>query len=76
MNASAFLPPMRYALFLPHRGTYLRQMDMRARCFRFTSEKTNACVLPEPEARLVGTQLAQTAQTPVELRPWEDKPCR
>lgn len=64
------LPPMRYALFMPYRGTYLRQVDTRARRFRFTADKAGACVLPEPEARKVGGLLVQSAGEPVELRPW------
>lgn len=69
--AAAFLPPMRYALFLPHRGAYLRQVDTVARRFRFTCERANACALPDMEARRVGTELARAAHEPVELRPWE-----
>lgn len=66
------LPPMRYALFLPHRGACLRQMDASARRYHFTGERAGACVLPEPDARKVGAQLARAAGEPVELRPWED----
>ena len=71
MNASAYLPPLRYALFLPYRGTYLRQIDTRARRFRFTGDKASACVLPDPEARRVGLELSRAAHEPVELRLWE-----
>lgn len=65
------LPPMRYTLFLPHRGTYLRQVDTRARCFHFTGDLGHAYVLPDQEARRVGAELSIAAGEPVELRPWE-----
>jgi hypothetical protein len=73
-GAAACLPPLRYAIFLPHRGTYLRQIDTLARRFRFTADKASAYVLPDPEARKVGSELARVAREPVELRLWEVTP--
>lgn len=73
-SVNDYLPPVRYALFLPRRGTYLRQVDTLARRYRFTGERAGAYLLPEPQARQVGAQLAKAAREPVELRPWEATP--
>ena len=62
------LPPLRYALFLPWRGLYLRAVDAAAGCFRTTADPRRACELPDATARATGMQLVWATGEPVELR--------
>ena len=62
------LPPMRYALFFPETGTYVREIDSTRRVVRLTAIRDHACALPEPQARDVGLALIKSTGQLLELR--------
>ena len=62
------LPPMRYALFFPETGAYVREIDTARRIVRLTASRDHACVLPEPQARDVGFALVKSTGQLLELR--------
>lgn len=70
-NATAdrpILPPLHYVLFLPCRGTYVRALDTERGRFSTTAERSEACELPDPEARAAGIRVIRAIDEPVELR--------
>lgn len=69
IDSNAFLPPMRYALFMPHRGVYVKAMRDTEGAFEATGDSAQACTLPDPEARAAGRQVILATGEPVELRP-------
>ena len=62
------LPPLRYALFFPETGAYVREIDPTRRVVRLTSSREHACALPEPQARDVGLALVKSTGQLLELR--------
>ena len=62
------LPPMRYALFFPATGAYVREIDSARRVVCLTANRDQACVLPEPQARDVGFALTKSTGQLLELR--------
>lgn len=62
------LPPLRYALFLPWRGIYVRAVDAAAGCFKTTTDPRHACELPDSSAREIGMRVVRALCEPVELR--------
>jgi hypothetical protein len=62
------LPPMRYALFFPRTGAYVREVDSDRRVVRLTADRNHACVLPEPQARDLGFALTKSTGQLLELR--------
>jgi hypothetical protein len=62
------LPPLSYALYLPRSGHYLRRIDSERRRCQVTSERHEACALPEPQAVAIGLALVRASGQPVELR--------
>ncbi len=68
-HSRPLLKPMRYALFMPQRGVYVRALQDTEGTFEATGDSTQACTLPDPEARAAGRQVIQATGEPVELRP-------
>lgn len=69
MNTPATLPPMRYRLWLPHVGTYVRAIDWMNRRIVATINQGRALVLPEPEAVAEARRLISATRQTIELRP-------
>lgn len=63
------LPPMRYQLWLPRLGLYVREADLLNDRFIGATNRERAPVLPEPEARQLAIQLIRLRRCVVELRP-------
>ncbi len=63
------LSPMRYQLWLPRLGLYVRETDALNYQFIGTANCERAAVLPEPEARQLAVQLIRSRRCVVELRP-------
>ena len=68
-DSRPLLPPMRYALYMPHRGVYVKALQATDGNFEATGDSAQACTLPDPEARAAGRQVIQATGEPVELRP-------
>ena len=68
-NTNALLPPMRYTLFMPHRGVYVKALRPAEGIFEATGDIAEACALPDPEARAAGFEVIWATGEPVELRP-------
>lgn len=62
------LPPMRYQLWLPQLGLYVRDADPLNRQFVGTVNPERAVALLEPEARQLAIQLIRLRGCVVELR--------
>lgn len=63
------LPPMRYRLWLPHVGTYIRAIDWVNRRIATTGDQVHAYVAIEPEAIDQARTLIRETGRMVELRP-------
>lgn len=63
------LKPMRYTLFMPHRGVYVKALRASQGTFQATGNAAEACALPDPEARAAGRRVIEAMGEPVELRP-------
>ena len=63
------LPPMRYRLWLPHVGTYIRAIDWVNRRIATTVHQVHAYVTTEQEAIDQARQLIRETGRTVELRP-------
>ena len=68
IDTNALLPPMRYALFMPHRGVYVKAMQATEGAFEATCASADACAFPDPEARAAGRLVIRATGEPVELR--------
>lgn len=62
------LPPLHYVLFLPCRGTYVRALDAERGRFSTTADRSQACTLPDSDARAAGLRVIRALDEPVELR--------
>lgn len=68
-NPAPTLPPMRYRLWLPQLGLYVREADPINPKFIGSDNRERAAVLLEPEARQLAIQLIRLRDLVVELRP-------
>lgn len=68
IDTNALLPPMRFALFMPHRGVYVKAMQATEGAFEATCESADACAFTDPEARAAGRLVIRVTGEPVELR--------
>ena len=59
---------MRYALFMPHRGVYVKAWQATEGAFEATCESADACEFTDTEARAAGRLLIRATGEPVELR--------
>lgn len=63
------LPPMRYALWLPEFGAYVRAIDWMNRRIATTGNQVHAFIRNEPEAINQARELIRETGRTVELRP-------